>query len=823
MAPAIVLARLSPDIAPSHYYSLENPPPFPPTQPCLALRLERTDLLSRDCGPLESAKRCLFVISTEKPSGDYEGCYFPLVPTEHKEKMILTVEPPFPRCSGPLYVHTSPILEEFSHLNHIRRRETTDHVSPYKLDDASFGNFRKAASEEFLSNAARFRPEDCVDPHYTSAMDGSDTLSSWDIWISPPHRGLILECHDYLPFYLPLREPPSMYRELSAFRQYLEDYFWSSAPEALHMSVSTDCNISPKARLLFTTEDVLHDAQALNSMPIPVVHEISEDVTDDDYPTCDREPNFKGAPEAIVTALPARDVKILAFNATERYALSSLKFAYDFKNTPFHVMELYLEREVRRKRDLPNATLAEVCRYALDDLVALLAALVTRGALDCALEILSAPLMFSDVQNVSQNQAYRDYKLFDLSTLDDHLLDRYPPELYVRLFEDARSMHPGITREQILVVTTSQYHTHEGAAAAYFPTALPTKPVSSVCELVEGDSTFPLALKRPFCRRIRDIYQIERIFETGTCGTTWIGSNMLTGEAVAIKYEMPRHDQPDAQKLRYEAQVYRVLRGHTGVPTVRWVGVDGDGVDILVHDTLGMTLEQLRCVCRGRLSPKTVSMLALQMLDRVEFAHSRGIILREITPRNLAMGIGELSSVVHFYDGGLARLYLDPSTGQHNTISWRVWLLRHATLCKLQHALQARSSEQSRRDDLEMLGNSLLYLLYGRLPWQRVYAPSLDAKRTRIGEMKAGNVFSDLLEASPPAFMRYFAHSRGLSFEGKPDCALLTDIFETALQEGGWVNDGMFDWVEAGSLQQGTLPPDEYIADEKAFLPKGPT
>jgi serine/threonine protein kinase len=52
-------------------------------------------------------------------------------------------------------------------------------------------------------------------------------------------------------------------------------------------------------------------------------------------------------------------------------------------------------------------------------------------------------------------------------------------------------------------------------------------------------------------------------------------------------------------------------------------------------------------------------------LNRVEFAHSRGVILRDIKPENFAMGVGEKSRIVYLFDFGLAKLYVDPSTGVH--------------------------------------------------------------------------------------------------------------------------------------------------------------
>ncbi|KAG2367226.1 kinase-like domain-containing protein [Suillus spraguei] len=272
------------------------------------------------------------------------------------------------------------------------------------------------------------------------------------------------------------------------------------------------------------------------------------------------------------------------------------------------------------------------------------------------------------------------------------------------------------------------------------------------------------------------MYQVTNSLGMGSFGNVSSAFHVLTGSEVAVKMEIPADALTAPVVLPYEALVYGLLRGYPGIPSCKWSGVEG-GAHFLVLDRVGANLEQLRRVCRGELSLKTVAMLAVEMLDRIEFVHSRGLVLRDIKPENFAMGIGENSHIVYLFDFGLAKLYVDPSTGTH--IPFR-----------------EDRVEQGRRDDLEAVGNVLLYLLHGRLPWQGIYSPSIEAKLLRIGEMKAGSPFRDLLARSPVEFTTYFDHCRGLKFDEKPNYALLRQLFSQIVDREGWAENIRFDWED---------------------------
>jgi hypothetical protein len=90
--------------------------------------------------------------------------------------------------------------------------------------------------------------------------------------------------------------------------------------------------------------------------------------------------------------------------------------------------------------------------------------------------------------------------------------------------------------------------------------------------------------------------------------------HVLTGSEVALKSGTALEDTPDMPcVVRYEALVYSLLRGHPGIPSCKWSGLDR-GSYVLILEQLGANLEELRRLSRGKLPWKTVVMLGVQMV-----------------------------------------------------------------------------------------------------------------------------------------------------------------------------------------------------------------
>nr|XP_043623471.1 casein kinase 1-like protein 2 [Erigeron canadensis] len=288
--------------------------------------------------------------------------------------------------------------------------------------------------------------------------------------------------------------------------------------------------------------------------------------------------------------------------------------------------------------------------------------------------------------------------------------------------------------------------------------------------------------------RVGNKFRLGRKIGSGSFGEIYLGTNIQTNEEVAIKLENIKTKHP---QLLYESKLYKILQGGTGIPNVRWYGVEGD-YNVLVMDLLGPSLEDLFNFCSRKLSLKTVLMLADQMINRVEFIHCKSFLHRDIKPDNFLMGLGRRANQVYAIDFGLAKKYRDSTTHQHIPYRENKNLTGTARYASMNTHL---GIEQSRRDDLESLGYVLMYFLRGSLPWQGLKAGNKKQKYEKISEKKVSTSIESLCRGYPTEFASYFHYCRSLRFDDKPDYAYLKRIFRDLFIREGFQFDYIFDWT----------------------------
>ncbi|KAL3644981.1 Casein kinase 1-like protein 6 [Castilleja foliolosa] len=283
-------------------------------------------------------------------------------------------------------------------------------------------------------------------------------------------------------------------------------------------------------------------------------------------------------------------------------------------------------------------------------------------------------------------------------------------------------------------------------------------------------------------------FKLGRKIGSGSFGELFLGVNIQSGEEVAVKLESAKTKHP---QLHYESKIYMLLQGGTGIPSLKWFGVDGE-YNVMVIDLLGPSLEDLFNYCNRKLTLKTVLMLADQLINRVEYMHSRGFLHRDIKPDNFLMGLGRKANQVYSIDFGLAKKYRDLQTHKHIPYRENKNLTGTARYASVNTHL---GIEQSRRDDLESLGYVLMYFLRGSLPWQGLKAGTKKQKYDRISEKKMLTSIEALCKSYPSEFTSYFHYCRSLRFEDKPDYSYLKRLFRDLFIREGYQFDYVFDWT----------------------------
>ncbi|XP_071689433.1 casein kinase 1-like protein 9 [Rutidosis leptorrhynchoides] len=283
-------------------------------------------------------------------------------------------------------------------------------------------------------------------------------------------------------------------------------------------------------------------------------------------------------------------------------------------------------------------------------------------------------------------------------------------------------------------------------------------------------------------------FKLGRKIGSGSFGELYLGVNIQSGEEVAIKLEPVKTRHP---QLHYESKIYRLLQGGTGIPNLKWFGVEGE-YNIMVIDLLGPSLEDLFNYCNRKFSLKTVLMLADQLINRVEYMHSRGFLHRDLKPDNFLMGLGRKANQVYAIDFGLAKKYRDLQTHKHIPYRENKNLTGTARYASVNTHLGV---EQSRRDDLESLGYVLMYFIRGSLPWQGLKAGNKKQKYDRISEKKMSTPIEVLCKSYQSEFISYFHYCRSLRFEDKPDYSYLKRLFRDLFIREGYQFDYVFDWT----------------------------
>ena len=272
----------------------------------------------------------------------------------------------------------------------------------------------------------------------------------------------------------------------------------------------------------------------------------------------------------------------------------------------------------------------------------------------------------------------------------------------------------------------------------------------------------------------------------GGFGQLYLGRNIHENIFIAIKVE----EQSPRSRLAYEFQILKEISEGDGIPKVYKLH-RGKKHNYLMMQLLGKSLDKLFVDMKKKFTIKTVCMLAYQMVQRVEYVHSRGYIHRDIKPGNFLMGKNLDNKKLFIIDFGLSKKYIDKNTGKHIIYKEGKGLTGTARYVSLNTHY---GIEQSRRDDIEGIAYNLIYFAKGKLPWQGVKTKNKKEKHKKIMELKEEYNPDKLCEGLPEEFPTLLKYSRKLDFEEKPDYKNIKIMFKQLIIANKQQMDWKFDW-----------------------------
>ncbi|XP_051129637.1 casein kinase 1-like protein HD16 [Andrographis paniculata] len=278
-------------------------------------------------------------------------------------------------------------------------------------------------------------------------------------------------------------------------------------------------------------------------------------------------------------------------------------------------------------------------------------------------------------------------------------------------------------------------------------------------------------------------YRIDKKLGKGGFGQVYVGRRInpsipheRTGPGaveVALKFEH-RNSKGCNYGPPYEWQVYSALGGSHGIPRVHYKGRQGDYY-IMVMDMLGPSLWDVWNTNSHSMSIEMVACIAIEAISILEKLHSRGYVHGDVKPENFLLGPPGTPDEKRLFlvDLGLATRWRDITTGAHVDYDQRPDVFRGTVRYASVHAHLGRTG--SRRDDLESLAYTLVFLLRGRLPWQGYQGEN---KGFLVCKKKMATSPETLCCFCPAPFRQFVEYVVNLKFDEEPNYAKYISLFD---------------------------------------------
>ena len=239
------------------------------------------------------------------------------------------------------------------------------------------------------------------------------------------------------------------------------------------------------------------------------------------------------------------------------------------------------------------------------------------------------------------------------------------------------------------------------------------------------------------------------------------------------------------------AKEYKILKTLSSLPEFMKVYEFGNfgTFDFIVMEFLGKNFQYKENDVI--LSLRTVAAIGIEILDRIEKMHSLEIIHKDIKPSQFLLSSDRRNIVL--VDYGMATYYRED--GKHKSFKTRCNFKGSVMFASINNHMGFR---QSRRDDLECLCYSLIYLLKGELPWGVDNRIQGFKKWKLILNQKVHTKKDYLFQDTPSEFESFYKYTRRLLYDQVPNYSYLKSLLQKFITTDPLYNN--FDWITNPNL-----------------------
>lgn len=278
------------------------------------------------------------------------------------------------------------------------------------------------------------------------------------------------------------------------------------------------------------------------------------------------------------------------------------------------------------------------------------------------------------------------------------------------------------------------------------------------------------------------VYTVEKRLGKGGFGQVYLGRRIYARKSskdpegagaslVALKFEH-KSSKGCLNGPPYEWNVYSQLGDTYGVPKLHYKGLVDDFY-IMAMDLLGPSLWDVWNSNGQVLSESYVACVAVEAILILQAVHSKGYVHGDVKPENFLLGPpgSGREKKLYLVDLGLAAKWQD--RGVHVKYDQKPDDFRGTIRYASVHAHLGRTT--GRRDDLESLAYTLIFLLKGKLPWQGYQGEN---KGYWVCKKKMSCGADGLCGRSHQAFKEFTDIVVNLKFGEEPNYARLISLFE---------------------------------------------